>query len=74
MLGRESLVVLVNLSQLMAGKTDEPILHVWGWVNYRMAIVVGISYSQMICGYRFPDTLKDRDLDWDPESGLRLIN
>ena len=32
MLGNQALVVLVNLSQLMADKMDEPILHVHGWI------------------------------------------
>ena len=32
-LGRESQVVLANLSQLMAEKMREPILYVCGWVN-----------------------------------------
>ena len=33
MLGRDTLVVLANLSQLMEGKMDEPILQVHGWIN-----------------------------------------
>ena len=33
MLGKEPLVVLANLSKLMALKMDEPILPVRGWIN-----------------------------------------
>ena len=33
MLGRESLSVLVQLSQTMAAKVDEVISHVRGWIN-----------------------------------------
>ena len=50
MLGREALVVLANLNQIMAAKMDEPILHVWGWINGGISISFVISYSHMICG------------------------
>ena len=33
MLGKEALVILTNLSLLMAEKLKEPISHVHGWVN-----------------------------------------
>ena len=33
MLGKEALVVLANLSQLMESKMDDPISHVHGWIN-----------------------------------------
>ena len=33
MLGREALVVIVQLSQTMAGKMYKPISHVQGWIN-----------------------------------------
>ena len=39
-LGKEALVVLTNLSQIMATKIEEPIFHVSGWINGRIAIVV----------------------------------
>ena len=39
MLGREALVVLANLSELVASKMDKPIAHMWGWVNGRIAIM-----------------------------------
>ena len=35
-----SLVVLAILSQLMAEKTEEPILHVRGWVKRQILIAV----------------------------------
>ena len=40
-------VVLATLSRLMAKKTEEPILHVKGWVNGQVAIEVVRSYSRM---------------------------
>ena len=40
MLGREALVALENLSQLMAAKMDEPILHVRGYINGQILIAV----------------------------------
>ena len=39
-MGKESEVVLVTLSQLMATKIDEPIFHIKGWVNSQIAIIV----------------------------------
>ena len=38
MIGREALVVLVNLSRLMVEKIDELILHVRVWINGRIII------------------------------------
>ena len=35
-LGRKALVVLKNLSQLVAAKMDEPIFHVQGCINDRI--------------------------------------
>ena len=72
MLGREALVVLTNLIQLMAAKMDEPISHVHGWINGRIPILVARSYSQMIRGDRLPSPLRDREPDWEPSQGLRL--
>ena len=40
MIGRESQFVLPNLSRLMAAETEELILHMRGWVNDRIIIVV----------------------------------
>ena len=32
-MGKEALVVLTTLRQLMAAKLENPILHITGWVN-----------------------------------------
>ena len=74
MLGREALVVLANLSRLMATKIDEPILYVQSWVNRRIVIAVTRLYSRMICWDKLPSPLRDQELDWDPASGLRLAH
>ena len=65
MLGKEALVVLANLSRLIAAKLEEPISNVWGWVNGRITITVVRSYYFMICGDPLPSTLKYRDQDWE---------
>ena len=44
MLGREYLVVLYKLSQVMSEKSEEPLLQVQGWVNRRIKIAVVSSY------------------------------
>ena len=67
MLGRESLVELLKLSQVMAAKRAEPLSQVWGWVNSRTTIAVARSYSQMIRGAQLPSPLWKRDQDWYPE-------
>ena len=72
MLGREALVVLTNLSRLMAAKIDGPILHVQGWVKGQIAITVAMFYSRMIRGAQLPSTLRDREPDWDPALGLGI--
>ena len=41
---KEAQLVLATSSQLMAEKMDEPISHVKGWFNGRIAIVVARSY------------------------------
>ena len=43
MLTREALAVLAQLSQTMAAKMDEPIYHVQGWINGRIAIMFARS-------------------------------
>ena len=43
MLGKEALIVLTNLSRLMASKMEKPILHVTDWINGRIEIAVAIS-------------------------------
>ena len=72
-LGKEDLAVLANLSQLMAEKMDEPIFHVRGWINSQTVIGVVMSYSQTIRGSQLPSPLWDWEPDWDPASGLRLV-
>ena len=48
MMVKEALVVISTLSQLMSGKMDKPILHVTGWANRRIAIVVVSSYLRVL--------------------------
>ena len=61
MLGKDALAILVNLSQLMAAKLEEPIFHVRGWVKNLIAIKITILYSCMIPGTCLPSPLQDRD-------------
>ena len=72
MLGKEALVVLTNLSQLVAEKLEEPISHLRGWFNGRISIAVVRLYSLMIRGACLPVPLRDREPDWDSVSGLGL--
>ena len=44
-LGNKALVVLANLSQLIAAKMDETISYVRGCINGRISIAVARSYS-----------------------------
>ena len=73
-IGREALVVLAKLSQLMAVKMDTRIFHVKGWINGWITIIVARSYSQIICRDQHPSPLCDRELYWYPESGLWLAH
>ena len=73
-LGREELVILANLSQLMEEKMYEPVFLVWGWVNCLIAIAVMISHSKNINGARIPSPLLNRYPEWDPSLGLRLAH
>ena len=61
MLGKEALFILENLSRLTVAKNDEPILHVQGWINGRITIVVAVSYSHMNRRYRLPSPMRDQD-------------
>ena len=70
MLGKEALVVLANLSQLIAPKIKEPFSQVYGWVNVQIIIIAVRLYSHMIHGYCFPSPLRYQELYWDPLSGL----
>ena len=68
MLGRESIFVLSQLSQVMAQKREETLLQVQGCVNRHITIIIARSYSQMIRGARLPSPLREQEPDWDPES------
>ena len=57
-LGREALVMLYQLSRVMAEKGEEPLLQIRGWVNGKIAIAVLRSYSQMICRAWLPSPLQ----------------
>ena len=70
MLCKETQAVLAALSQLMAAKTENPILHVKGWVNGRIVIVFTRLYYRRICRDQAPSTLRNRELEW--YSGLVL--
>ena len=48
LLGKESHIVLANLSQLVAEKMEEPILHMCSWFNGLIVITVARLYSFMI--------------------------
>ena len=61
LLGKEAQVVLSTLSQLVAAKTEEPILHVKGWVNGRVTNVLAGSYYKMLGGSRVPINLLTRE-------------
>ena len=74
MLGREALVVLTNLIQLVTEKMYDPILNVRGWINRRIPIAVTRSYSRMIRISWLSSPLRDRYTDWGLESGLGLAH
>ena len=71
MLGREALIVLAQMNRTMAERRGTPFART-GVGNGRTAIAVVRSYSRMIRGARLPSPLRDREPDWDPESGIRL--
>ena len=50
-LGREALIIFLQLSQVMAEKRVETLSQARGWVNGQIAIAVARSYSRMIGGY-----------------------
>ena len=64
MLGKEALVVLTNLSRLMAAKMEDSILHTRGWVHVRITIAAVRLYPFMIHGAYPPSPLSDREPDW----------
>ena len=65
-LGREALVVFLQLSIFVADKRGEYLSQVWRWVNVRIAIAAVRSYSRMICGARLPSPLREQEPDWGP--------
>ena len=71
-LAREALDVLSQSSRVMAEKREEPLLQVQGWVNGRITIAVVRSYSRMIRGSWLPSPLREREMDWDTESGIGM--
>ena len=72
MLGREALVVLTQFSHTMAAKMDEPVLHVQGQISGQIETVFARYYSLIICRALLPIPLRDREPDWDPESGWQV--
>ena len=64
MMGKEALVVLATLSQIMVEKMDKPILHIKGWNNKRIAIAVTWFYSQVIREAQAPSPFQTQELDW----------
>ena len=72
MIGKEALVLLTSLSQLMAEKMDKSISHASGWINGRIKIAATRSYSHRIHIFCLPSPLWDWDLDWDPGLGIGL--
>ena len=73
MLGMEALVILSDLSQLMAEKLKEPNSHVRLWINGQIVITIARLYSRMIHGACLLSPLRDWDPDWDPVSVLSLV-
>ena len=61
MLGKETLVVLAYLSQLVAEKIVEPISHMSCWVNGPIVTMVVIYYSRMFCVAHLPIPLWYRE-------------
>ena len=72
MIGKDDLILLENLSQLIAAKMDEPISLVRGWIKVLIEIAVVRSYSQMIRKDQPPSPLRYQETDWDLSSGLDL--
>ena len=65
MLGKEALVLLRNLSRLMATRLREPLSHIHGWVNVCTKIAIMRSYYHMTYVACLPSPLSDRYLDWE---------
>ena len=74
MLGSETLVILENMSRIMAEKMDKPILHLRAWVNGQIEIAVATSYPKMISGAELPSPIQEKEPDFDLVLGLRMEN
>ena len=74
MIGRETLVVLVNMSQLISEKLEEHISNVQVWIKRNIAIVAVIYYSNVIRRDQLTSTLWEWEPDWDPELCLGLVH
>ena len=70
MMGKEAQVVLATLSQLLAAKMEELILHIKGWFKGWIVFTVARSYSKVIHRAWVPSPLRTWYLGW--ESGLVL--
>ena len=72
MIGKDSLIVITNLSQLKEKKPEETLSQLRGWVNGRIEIVVVRFYSRIIHRACLTSPLWDQEPHWYPVSGLRL--
>ena len=59
-MGKEALVVLTTLSQLIAAKLDKSISHITGWDNGWVSITVVRLYYRLLRGYWDPIPLWTR--------------
>ena len=69
MKGKEAVVILATLSQVMAEKMDEPILH----VNSQIKIMFARSYSRVFLGSLSPSPFLTQEPDWVSGEGLCLV-
>ena len=64
MIGKETLVIFVNLSQIMEAKMEGPIFHMRGLVNGWIETAIAILHSRIILGALIPSTLQYREKIW----------
>ena len=62
----------MNLTQIIAAKMEERILHKCGWINGRTVTGVARFYSRMIRGYRLLSPLCNRDTHYESCLGMGL--
>ena len=74
MIRREALSVIEKLIRTMEDKIDKTLSHVPGWINGQTIIPVVRSDPRMIRRAQIPSTLRDMDLDWYSELGIRLAD